>query len=259
MAFCRWLMLLARDNLAKLAYELLEFWSMPLHKRKGIRMLQLYCRCGYPLWVAARWTGTTIDLYLLDGTIEAKRTQTPLQQCPQCQVVLHPGQLEGYSLPPRPPAEAPQESPDGPGKRSFLKRLLTATETSPKQRGTRRVLVVDDDREVREVLHHWLESEGFQVASARDGMEALALLQREPGGWVILLDLRMPRMDGWAVLHQLQADAFLMQDHKVVLMSASWLLAQEGPPWRSPQVVAAVHKPFDLDQLLALLTDLTST
>lgn len=129
---------------------------------------------------------------------------------------------------------------------------------SPQPRGTRRVLVVDDDQDVREVLQQWLESEGFQVASARDGVEALALLQREPGGWVILLDLLMPRMDGWAVLQQLQADATVLEDHKVVLMSASWMLAHEGPPWRSPQVVAAVRKPFDLEYLRALLLNLVS-
>jgi CheY-like chemotaxis protein len=86
-------------------------------------------------------------------------------------------------------------------------------------------------------------------------MEALALLQREVGSWVILLDLLMPRMDGWAVLHQLQGSS-LLQEQKVVLMSAGWMLAQEGPPWRSPQVVAAIPKPFDPAQVLALLTHL---
>ncbi len=143
----------------------------------------------------------------------------------------------------------------------MVKRLLPQwgpSGASRKPQGARRVLVVDDDQEVREILQQWLENEGFQVVSASDGVEAMKLLQREPGKWVILLDLRMPRMDGWAVLHQLQADTLLPKDHKVVLMSAEWLLAQEGPPWRSPQVVAAVPKPFDLDQMLALLIDLTS-
>jgi CheY-like chemotaxis protein len=156
----------------------------------------------------------------------------------------------------------PHENQDGDGERSgVVKRLLPQwgpSGASRKPQVTRRVLVVDDDQEVREILQQWLENEGFQVASASDGIEAMKVLQREPGKWVILLDLRMPRMDGWAVLHQLQADALLPKDHKVVLMSAEWLLAQEGPPWRSPQVVAAVPKPFDLDQMLALLTDLIS-
>lgn len=249
-------------------------------------MLRLYCRCGYPLWVTARWMETTTELLLLDGTREVEHTQPPLQQCPQCQAALHPDQLEGHMLPPSsapqprsdhehqppsppapPAASAPQssmshENQDGAGERSgVVKRLLPQwgpPGASRKPQGTRRVLVVDDDQEVREILQQWLENEGFQVASASDGVEAMRVLQREPGKWVILLDLRMPRMDGWAVLHQLQADTLLPKDHKIVLMSAEWLLAQEGPPWRSPQVVAAVPKPFDLDQMLALLTDLIS-
>lgn len=249
-------------------------------------MLRLYCRCGYPLWVTARWTGSTTELLVLDGTREVQHTQPPLQQCPQCQVALLPDQLEGDVLPlpsahqprsvhdhlpsssPAPPAasasqsSAPHENQDGSGERSgVVKRLLPqrgSSGASRKPQEARRVLVVDDDQEVREILQQWLENEGFQVTSASDGVEAMKLLQREPGKWVILLDLRMPRMDGWAVLHQLQADTLLPQDHKVVLMSAEWLLAQEGPPWRSPQVVAAVPKPFDLDQMLTLLTDLIS-
>jgi CheY-like chemotaxis protein len=161
-----------------------------------------------------------------------------------------------------PQSSVPHENQDSAGERSgVVKRLLPQwgpPGASRKPQVARRVMVVDDDQEVREILQQWLENEGFQVTSASDGVEAMKLLQREPGKWVILLDLRMPRMDGWAVLHQLQADALLPQDHKVVLMSAEWLLAQEGPPWRSPQVVAAVPKPFDLDQMLTLLTDLTS-
>ena len=148
---------------------------------------------------------------------------------------------------------------EGPGEHAPVKQVLTPEGTRPSQfTGVRRILVVDDDRAVREVLHQWLAEAGFEVASVGNGVEALALEQREAGGWVILLDLLMPRMDGWAVLHQLQGSSVL-QDQKVVLMSASWMLAQEGPPWRSPQVVAAIPKPFDPAQVLALLTRLVDT
>jgi hypothetical protein len=77
-----------------------------------MEMFQLYCYCGYPLWVAAHWTGSTIELFLLDGTREADRSQPPLQQCPQCKAVLRPDQLEGYALLP-PSAARPSSDHEG--------------------------------------------------------------------------------------------------------------------------------------------------
>ncbi|WP_244937351.1 hybrid sensor histidine kinase/response regulator, partial [Methylobacterium crusticola] len=67
------------------------------------------------------------------------------------------------------------------------------------------VLVVDDDPATRDLLARFLQKEGFQVATAADGREGLeqarALRPR-----VILLDVTMPRMDGWSVLRALRAD-----------------------------------------------------
>jgi two-component system response regulator CpxR len=245
-------------------------------------MLRFYCRCGFPFWVTARGTGSTLDLLVFDGRSAPEQTRIPLQQCPQCHVHLSPEDGEGTPLPlassaptlpdhaPESPPSAfssdvlqlpsagvPQESQESPLERVQMKRLLTQGDPIPKHRSPWGVLVVDDDREFREVLQQGLQSEGFRVASARDGVEAVARLRREPGDWIILLDLLMPRMDGWAVLHQLLANGTEFGDQKVVLMSASWMLAQEGPPWRSPQVVAALSKPFDLDHLLAVLAHLT--
>lgn len=74
----------------------------------------------------------------------------------------------------------------------------------------------------------------------------------------MLLDLLMPHMDGWGLLDRLQADVTVQTDPQVVLMPAGWALAQEGPPWRSPQVVADLPKPFDSTDLLAQVHALTS-
>ena len=162
--------------------------------------------------------------------------------------------------PRHPPAALPQVGQERSGEPPFMRRLprwRSAVASSPSP-GPRRVLVVDDDLEVRESVQEWLEDEGFQVASASDGLEALAILQREGGRWLVLLDLLMPHMDGWGLLDRLQDDATVQADPQVVLMSAGWVLAQEGPPWRSPQVVAAVPKPFDPADLLAQVHALTS-
>jgi len=63
------------------------------------------------------------------------------------------------------------------------------------ERGTRRILVVDDDDALREVLTVALTRDGHTVDGASDGTEALALLDRQPYD-LVLSDLRMPRVDG---------------------------------------------------------------
>jgi PAS domain S-box-containing protein len=67
------------------------------------------------------------------------------------------------------------------------------------------VLVVDDDPQVHELMARFLTREGFRVAAAVDGRQALEFARREPPT-VILLDVIMPGMDGWAVLSALKAD-----------------------------------------------------
>lgn len=51
-------------------------------------MLRLYCRCGYPLWLAARWTGDDIMLVLHDGQGSPNREQLAITHCPGCHAVL---------------------------------------------------------------------------------------------------------------------------------------------------------------------------
>lgn len=62
---------------------------------------------------------------------------------------------------------------------------------------TREVLIIDDDRDIREALRDTLEDEGYVVRTANNGREALAGLEQDWHPSVILLDLMMPIMDGW--------------------------------------------------------------
>ena len=66
-----------------------------------------------------------------------------------------------------------------------------------------KILVVDDDPDILDGLNMILESQGYQVVTARDGIEALANLKAEKPD-LMILDLLMPRMDGWAVCKELQ-------------------------------------------------------
>ncbi len=71
--------------------------------------------------------------------------------------------------------------------------------------GENRVLVVDDDPAARDLLSRFLVREGFAASTAADGQTGLALA-RSLRPRAILLDVEMPRMDGWSVLHALRSD-----------------------------------------------------
>jgi CheY-like chemotaxis protein len=118
-----------------------------------------------------------------------------------------------------------------------------------------KVLIVDDDEEIRALLQDMLSEEGYQVDTARDGQEALDRLQRE-GGWVILLDIMMPNVDGREVIRQLEDNHTLRDKNKVALMSAGGRLAQERMNLTSDVVAALLPKPFDLDDVLAVVSRL---
>ena len=66
-----------------------------------------------------------------------------------------------------------------------------------------KILIVDDDPDIREALSMILESRGYQVVTAQDGIEGLATLKSEMPS-LLILDLLMPKMDGFAVCKELQ-------------------------------------------------------
>jgi CheY-like chemotaxis protein len=116
-----------------------------------------------------------------------------------------------------------------------------------------RVLVVEDDPALRELLHTLLLDEGYEARTSTDGAEALSLLEN----WrpeLILLDLMMPGLDGWQFRHVQQADPRLA-GIPVVVMSAAYTLDVEA---EKLGVAAMVPKPYDFDELLPLVERLLS-
>ena len=111
-----------------------------------------------------------------------------------------------------------------------------------------RVLVVDDDDVIRQLISVNLELEGFDVVTAFDGQDCLDKVKElQPS--VITLDIMMPRMDGWEAASRLRADPETA-GIKVVLLSAR---AQEADLQRGDRigVDAYLTKPFDPDELIA--------
>ncbi len=117
------------------------------------------------------------------------------------------------------------------------------------------VLVVDDDAGIRDLLEGLLEEEGYNVAAARNGREALELLKKraELGPHVILLDLMMPILDGYAFMEALEANAQLRDSHALVVMSAAQRLSDGHFNLAS----ALLPKPFAIDDVLETVSQLT--
>lgn len=117
------------------------------------------------------------------------------------------------------------------------------------------VLVADDEPSIRETVSFILEMEGFAVAGAEDGEQALAEIRRlRPP--VVLLDGMMPVRDGFDVCREVKADPELAAV-KVVMLTA---LGQKTD-WQKATAAGAdvyITKPFDEDELLALLRRLTA-
>ena len=69
-----------------------------------------------------------------------------------------------------------------------------------------RILVVDDDRDIAEVIRIYLAAEGYPVAVAHDGVEALETLTRHTDIGLVLMDVMMPRMDGIAATMRIREE-----------------------------------------------------
>lgn len=110
-----------------------------------------------------------------------------------------------------------------------------------------RILVVDDDDTIRELIAMALEDEGYLTAVARHGLEALAVASRMQVD-LILLDMRMPVMDGWdfaRAYHERPGP------HAPIVVLTAGRSAAEA----AVQISAAAFlaKPFELDRLLAIV------
>jgi CheY-like chemotaxis protein len=120
-----------------------------------------------------------------------------------------------------------------------------------------RLLVVEDDRDVRETLVRILGDAGYLVRGAADGHEAMTELRRpeQPRPALLLLDLRMPRMDGRQLYEELARDDELSKIPIIVLSA-------DGRPDAQAELrgaVAVIAKPVRLEKLLGLVESVVGT
>jgi len=113
---------------------------------------------------------------------------------------------------------------------------------------TRKILVVDDDPVIRDMMADILEFEGYSITIARNGSEALHLL-RNGERYLVFLDIMMPVMSGKELCMLMEADPQLRERHKIILMSALDNLEEAA----ALDVDAILQKPFEVDDMIGVL------
>src|SRR5438270_12847563 len=105
-----------------------------------------------------------------------------------------------------------------PSKRARINRINRMNRMN-KNNKTRKILVVDDDPIIRDMMVDILNLEGYTIDTARHGLEAMEILRGEES-YLVFLDVMMPVLDGKEVCAILEAEPDLRDRHVIVLMSA---------------------------------------
>jgi CheY-like chemotaxis protein len=112
-----------------------------------------------------------------------------------------------------------------------------------------RLLMVEDDPDIRLLFTTVLSGRGFEVVTAAHGAQALELLQSgDPRPSVIVADLHMPVMDGWQLLTALRADPELSSIPVIVLTAA------DDPQRAAPRPETILLKPISIEALIAAIS-----
>jgi CheY-like chemotaxis protein len=113
---------------------------------------------------------------------------------------------------------------------------------------TRKILVVDDDPIIRDMMADIMDFEGYTISIARNGFEALHML-RSDEEYLVFLDIMMPGMGGKELCAALEADPQLRERHIIILMSAMDNLEEAA----SLEVDAILQKPFVVEDVISTL------
>lgn len=123
----------------------------------------------------------------------------------------------------------------------------------------KKVLVVDDDDDVRKLVSKLVEKSGYQSIIAQNGVEGMSKLKEDKPDLVIL-DVLMPKQSGIRMYHELKTDE-LLKDVPVIMLSAieeksffrSQKVLDEFAGQSVPEPVAYIEKPEDPEELMALM------
>jgi CheY-like chemotaxis protein len=108
------------------------------------------------------------------------------------------------------------------------------------------VVIADDDPDILDAIQDVVREEGYNIIPARDGEELLRLVPTLPAPCLVLLDVKMPKVDGLEFLDRIQAVPG-WAEVPIVLFTAG------RHPEGHPRAVGILNKPVNLDELLHLL------
>ena len=114
------------------------------------------------------------------------------------------------------------------------------------------ILVVDDEKDIAEIVSDILRGEEFETTLAYDGQEALTAMRRlRPDAMV--LDIKMPVLDGLQVIRHMQADPSL-QGIPTVVLTATRVIEELEQEFRQYHVHSWISKPFEPEELIRCVT-----
>lgn len=116
----------------------------------------------------------------------------------------------------------------------------------------RKILVIDDDLAIRVLLQAVLKRMKFEVELAEDGAVGLEKLKNDPAYDLILLDLMMPRINGYEFIERVRRDHKGAQPHIIVFTAAGKRGVDKIPPGA---ICNSILKPFDLEKFIDMIAD----
>ena len=116
------------------------------------------------------------------------------------------------------------------------------------------LLVVEDIPDILTLLKATLEFKGYRVITARDGQEALEIIERESPA-VIVTDILMPRLDGFNLVHRLRLNS-QTRDIPVIFLSATYVAPEDKAFALSLGVTRFIEKPVNFEEFLPAVSDL---
>jgi CheY-like chemotaxis protein len=111
----------------------------------------------------------------------------------------------------------------------------------------KKILVVEDNDDIRDAISEALELEGFSVETARNGKEGLAKLRKSTAPTLVLLDLMMPVMNGWEFLDAQKKDSSLSAHRVVTISAVDPSISIEDPTPLDTD--GAIRKPLSLESI----------
>lgn len=115
------------------------------------------------------------------------------------------------------------------------------------------ILVVDDVPDILELLDTTLQFKGYRVVTARNGQQALEIIQREHPA-LIIADILMPIMDGFSLVHRLRLNPET-RDIPVIFLSATYVTPEDRDFALTIGVTRFIEKPVDLESFLPMLEE----